>query len=155
MPMKWKPDKARGSKRENKQKLKRQQERKEFAQNMERALQLFHDFSNGTKDADNFVSDVLGLEQKYVDWAISKFRHEKFKQPMNKLHQDMHDTWQEILTTTESCAKATAARTYPKRRAQQKRAAAAFRADRTQARLEAAARIGAKIQAKMQERAVC
>jgi hypothetical protein len=58
----------------------------------------------------SFVSDVLDLDQKYVDWAIAKFRHERFKQPMNKLHQDMHDTWQEILTTSEACVKATEAR---------------------------------------------
>ena len=110
MPSKWKPDKAPRRKREQKERLERQQERKDFAANMQRALQLFHEFDSGAKNVASFVSDVLDLEQKYVDWAIAKFRHERFKQPMNKVHQDMHDTWQEILTTAEACAKATEAR---------------------------------------------
>ena len=107
MPSKWKPDKAPRRKREQTERLERQQFRKDFAANMQRALQLFHEFDSGAKNVASFVSDVLDLEQKYVDWAIAKFRHERFKQPMNKLHQDMHDTWQEILTTAAACEKAT------------------------------------------------
>jgi hypothetical protein len=38
MPVKWKPDKAPGKKREQKQWLKRTQQRKDFAKNMEQAL---------------------------------------------------------------------------------------------------------------------
>ena len=38
--MAWKPDKAPKRKREQKQRLARQQERKDFAANMQRALQL-------------------------------------------------------------------------------------------------------------------
>jgi len=110
MPSKWKPDKAPRRKREQKERLERQQFRKDFAANMQRALQLFHEFDSGAKNVGSFVSDVLDLEQKYVDWAIAKFRHERFKQPMNKVHQDMHDTWQEILTTAKACEKATEAR---------------------------------------------
>ena len=107
MPIKWKPDRAPKRKREQKERLERQQFRKDFAENMQRALKLFHEFDSGTK---NVARDVLDLEQKYVDWAIAKFRHERFKQPMNKLHQGMHDNYLEILTTAEVCAKATEAR---------------------------------------------
>ena len=110
MPSKWKPDKAPRRKREQKERLERQQFRKDFATNMQRALQLFHEFDSGTKNVASFVTDVLDLEQKYVDWAIAKFRHERFKQPMNKLHQGMHDNYLEIVTTAEACAKATEAR---------------------------------------------
>ena len=38
--MKWKPDKARGAKREQKQRLERQQKRRDFAKNMEGAEAL-------------------------------------------------------------------------------------------------------------------
>jgi len=127
MPIKWKPDKAPRRKREQKERLERQQFRKDFAANMQRALQLFHEFDSGTKNVGSFVSDVLDLEQKYVDWAIAKFRHERFKQPLNKLHQDMHNTWQEILVTTAACEKATEARLHPKRMEARKSAAARFR----------------------------
>ncbi len=51
--------------------------------------------------------------------------------------------------TAEACKKATEVRTYPKRRAQQKRAVAKFRADRMLERIEASERIGAKMQERM------
>jgi hypothetical protein len=152
--MKWKPDKARGSKRENKQKLKRQQERKEFAKNMQRAEETAQKWCNETYDMTMFMPGSE-LADEFVDWAIRRYKHLNGSENMSQKHKDMYDTWQEIVATAEACKKATAARTYTKRREQQKRAAAAFRADRTQARLEAAARIGAKMQAKMQERALC
>jgi hypothetical protein len=125
MRMAWKPDKAPRRKREQKERLERQQFRKDFAANMQRALQLFHEFDSGAKNVASFVSDVLDLEQKYVDWAIAKFRHERFKQPMNKVHQDMHDTWQEILTTAKACEKATEARIHAQGKKMHARACAA------------------------------
>ena len=154
MPMKWKPDKARGSKRENKQKLKRQQERKVFAKNMQRAEETAQKWCNENYDMTMFMpaSELAG---EFVDYAIRRFKQLNGTQNMSQKHQDMYDTWLEIVVTAEACKKATAARWQAKHKAQQKRAAAKFRADRTQARLEAAARIGAKMQAKMQERALC
>ena len=122
--MAWKPDKAPGRKREQKLRLARQQKRKDFAKNMERAFELSCVFCTVTDIATVPSGD---LEQKYVDWAIAKFRHERFKQPLNKLHQDMHNTWQEILTTAEACAKATEARLHPQRMEARKSAAARFR----------------------------
>ena len=128
MPRKWKPDKARGAKREQKQRLERTQQRKDFAVNMELAFELTLKLCNGTKTAiDVRGDDTLGLEQKYRDWAIQEYHHRKFRTPMSQLYKDMDETWREIIVTAEACAKATAARTYAKRRAQQKHAAEAFR----------------------------
>jgi hypothetical protein len=153
MRMAWKPDKAPGRKREQKQRLARQQKRKDFAKNMERAEKLAQELYNGTKWAINVKTDnTLGLEQKYRDWAIKKFHSRKFGGSLSKMYKDMEDTWNEILATAEACKKATDARTYPKRRAQQKLAAAKFRADRMQSRIEASQRVGAVLHAKMQER---
>ena len=108
MPMKWKPDKARGSKRENKQKLKRQQERKVFAKNMEIADNIAQKLYMGIYDLSVIPTSVLSHE--FVDWAIRRYKHLKFSDPMSQKHQDMYDTWQEIVATAEACKKATAAR---------------------------------------------
>jgi hypothetical protein len=152
MRMAWgKADKAPGRKREQKQRLARQQKRKDFAKNMERAFELSCVFCTVTDIATVPSGD---LEQKYVDWAISQYRQVKFKEPMKQQYKAMDEQWYEIATTAAACKKATDARTYPKRRAQQKLAAAKFRADRTQSRIEAAQSIAAEMQAKKQERAV-
>ncbi len=101
----------------------------------------------------NITAPYVGsLEPKFVDWALAKYRHEAFKEEMSKQHKNMSKTWLEILQTADACAKATEARTYPKRRAQQKLAAAKFRADRMQSRIEASHRVCVAMQAKMQER---
>ena len=125
--MKWKPDKARGAKREQKQLLERQQKRKDFAKNMERAEALARDYHNGT----NITAAYTGeLEPKFVDWALSKYRQDKFKEEMSKAHAEMSETWGEIVVTAVACAKATEARTGPKQREHRKRAAAALRGRR-------------------------
>ena len=109
--MKWKPDKAPGRKREQKQRLERTQKRKEFANNMERAEELAQELYNGTKCAIHVKSDnTLGLEQKYRDWAINYYRRLKFNSPMSQLHKDMDEQWHEIVVTAAACAKATEAR---------------------------------------------
>ncbi len=113
--MKWKPDKARGSKPENKQKLKRQQSRKEFAKNMERAEETEQKWYNETYDLSMFMP-ASALADEFVDWAIRRYKHLKFSDPMSQKHKDMHETWNEIVATAAACAKATAARTYAKRR---------------------------------------
>jgi len=137
MPRKWKPDKARGAKREQKQRLERTQQRKDFAVNMERAFELTLKLCNGTKTAiDVRGDDTLGLEQKYRDWAIQEYHHRKFRTPMSQLYKDMDETWREIIVTAAACAKATEARTYAKRKQLQKRAAAAFRERKMQKRLQ-------------------
>jgi hypothetical protein len=111
MRMQWKPDKARGAKREQKQRLERTQKRKDFANNMERAEELAQELYNGTKTAiDVRGDDTLGLEQKYRDWAIEKYHYRKLRTPLSQLHKDMDETWREILATAEACAKATEAR---------------------------------------------
>jgi hypothetical protein len=112
MPMKWKPDKAGGvRKRERNARLKKIQLRKDFAKNMEGAEALAEDFYTGTKCALlTVISDVCDLEQKYVDWARNKFRYLKFNEPMTQEHKDMEETWREIVTSTAACAKATEAR---------------------------------------------
>ena len=149
MPVKWKPDKAPGKKRERKARLKRTQQRKDFVKNMEEAELLVRDYERGV----DFTAPYVGsLEPKFVDWALAKYRHEAFKEEMSKEHKNMSKTWLEILQTADACAKATEARTYPKRRARQKLAAAKFRADRMQSRIEASQRVGAVLHAKMQER---
>ena len=149
--MAWKPDKAPGRKREQKQRLARQQKRKDFAKNMERADDAAHKWYSGTFDVSVFTPSSA-LDQKFVDWAINRYTYLKHSEPMSKKHKDMHAQWNEILATAAACKKATDARTYPKRRAQQKLAAAKFRADRTQSRIEAAQSIAAEMQAKKQER---
>ena len=91
--MKWKPDKARGAKREQKQLLERQQKRKDFAKNMEGAEALARDYHNGT----NITAAYTGeLEPKFVDWALSKYRHDKFKEEMSKQHKNMEKEWREL-----------------------------------------------------------
>ena len=124
MPKKWKPDKAHGSKRENKQRLERQQSRKDFAKNMHEAEALVRDYEMGLNTTLPYVGD---LPPKFVDWALGKYRHDKYKEEMSKQHQDMSRTWSEILVTAEACAKATEARLHPKRMEARKSAAARFR----------------------------
>ena len=149
MPVKWKPDKAPGKKRERKARLKRTQQRKDFAKNMERAEKLSREYCMAKDIA---TVPTGGLEQKFVDWAVDHYRLLKFNEAMSQPHKAMDEQWYEIATTAAACKKATDARTYPKRRAQQKLAAAKFRADRMQSRIEAAGHIAAEMHAKMQER---
>ncbi len=105
--MAWKPDKAPGRKREQKLRLARQQKRKDFAKNMERAFELSCVFCTVTDIATVPSGD---LEQKYVDWAISQYRQVKFKEPMNQQYKDMDEQWYEIATTAAACKKATDSR---------------------------------------------
>jgi len=133
MPRKWKPDKARGAKREQKQRLERTQQRKDFAVNMERAKELVQVYCTATDIA---TVPTGNLEQKYVDWALSRYRDLKFKEEMSQLHKNMSHMWREIIVTAAACAKATEARTYAKRKQLQKRAAAAFRERKMQKRLQ-------------------
>jgi serine protease inhibitor ecotin len=77
MRIQWKPDKARGAKREQKQRLERQQKRKTFTVNMERTETLVTDYHNDTNITATYTGD---LEPKFVDWALSKYRHDKFKE---------------------------------------------------------------------------
>ncbi len=149
--MVWKPDKAPGRKREQKQRLARQQKRKDFAKNMERADALVRDYHNGTNITAPYTGD---LEPKFVDWVLSKYRNDKSGEEMSNQFQNMSNQWREILVTAKTCAKATAARTYPKRMAEHKLVVAKFRADRTQSRIEASERVGAVMQAKMEQRAL-
>jgi len=130
MPMKWKPDKAPGKKREQKQRLKRTQQRKDFVKNMEEADALLRDYERGMNTASPHTRD---LEPKFVDWALARYRDLKFGEEMSKQFQNMSNMWREILVTAETCKKATEARTGPKRRAQIKRAAAALRKRRRSA----------------------
>ena len=109
MPCKWKPDKARSHKRETKQKLKRQQSRKEFAKNMERAEETAQKWYNETYDLSVF-KPASALADEFVAWAINRYKHLKFSDPMSQKHKDMHETWKEIAASAEACAKATAAR---------------------------------------------
>ncbi len=149
MPLKWKPDKAPGKKREQRQRLKRTQQRKDFAKNMERAEKLSREYCMAKDIA---TVPTGGLEQKFVDWALYHYRLLKFNEDMSQPHKAMDEQWYEIATTAEACKKATEARTYPKRMAEHKLAVAKFRADRTQSRLEASQRVGVAMQAKVQER---
>ena len=151
--MAWKPDKAPGRKREQKQRLARQQKRKDFAKNMERADDAAHKWYSGTFDVSVFTPSSA-LDQKFVDWAINRYTYLKHSEPMTKKHKDMHAQWNEILATAEACKKATDARWYAVRKVRRDRAVAKFRADRMQSRIEASQRVGAVMHAKMQERAM-
>jgi galactokinase len=124
MKMTWKPDKPTQRKREQRLRLERQQLRKDFAKNMERAEELAHVYSSATDAA---AVDTGDLAQQFVAWALARFAYLKSCQPMSEEHKDMDETWREIVVTAEACATASAARTYAKRRAAQKRAADAFR----------------------------
>jgi hypothetical protein len=157
MRMAWgKADKAPGRKREQKQRLARQQKRKDFAKNMERAAEMAQKWYSEPPSLTYNLSILPTLDVKFVDWAINRYRYlqSAVVNPMTKKHKAMHEQWNEIVATAEACKKATDARTYPKRRAQHKRTVAKFRADRTQSRIEAAQSIAAEMQAKKQERAV-
>ncbi len=105
--MAWKPDKAPKRKREQKQRLARQQERKEFAANMERAKELVQVYYSAKNIA---TVPTGGLGQKYVDWALSRYRDLKLNEEMSQLHKNMSDMWREILLTAKACEKATEAR---------------------------------------------
>jgi hypothetical protein len=149
MRMAWgKADKAPGRKREQKQRLARQQKRKDFAKNMERASDAAHEWYSGTYDP----SILSALDPKFVEWAISRYRYLKHSDPMTKKHKDMYEQWREIVATAEACKKATEVRWYAVRKVRRDRAVAKFRADRTQSYIENAERIAVEIQAKKQER---
>jgi len=107
--MAWKPDKAPRRKREQKERLARQQERKDFAANMERADALVGDYHNGTNITAPYTGD---LESTFVDWALSKYRNDKFGEEVSKQFQNMSDRWREILVSAAACAKATEARVH-------------------------------------------
>jgi hypothetical protein len=109
MRMSWKPDKAPKRKREQKQRLARQQERKDFAANMERAKELVQAYCSAKNIA---TVPTGGLGQKYVDWALSRYRDLKLNEEMSQLHKNMSDMWREILVTAKACAKATEARVH-------------------------------------------
>ena len=151
--MAWKPDKAPGRKREQKQRLARQQKRKDFAKNMERAEETAQKWYKKNYDVSVFQPSGA-LDQKFIDWAINRYTYLKHSEPMSKKHKDMHAQWNEILATAEACKKATDARWYAVRKVRRDRAVAKFRADRTQSHVENAQRFGAAMQAKMQQRAV-
>ncbi len=153
--MAWKPDKAPGRKREQKQRLARQQKRKDFAKNMEHAEETAQKWYKKNYDVSVFKpSDALDL--KFVDWAIDRYYYLKSPvlNPMSQKHKNMEEQWNEIVATAAACKKATEARTYPKRMAKHKLAVAKIRADRTQSRIEASQRVGAVMQAKMEQRAL-
>ena len=146
MPCKWKPDRARGSKRESRQRLERQQSRKEFAKNMARA----DDYARQWYNDSAIGQPAHPLELKFIDWAIAKYKYLKHCEEMSQPHKDMTATWREISASAEACAKATAARWSAKRNAAKERAVAKFRANRTQSRIEAAERIAAEMQQRHQ-----
>ncbi len=123
MPLKWKPDRETGTKREQRFRLERQKIRKTFAQNMQRAEDLYHVYYSA---ADVKTVDTGDLEQKFVEWAFGKYRHEKFKEALSKEHIDMTENWREIVVTTETCKKAMEARLEANRVKRQQRRAAAI-----------------------------
>lgn len=123
MPLKWKPDRATGTKREQRFRLERQQLRKTFAENMERGDVLCDAYCSAT---DAGAVDTGSLEQKFVEWAFGMYRHRKFKEPLSEEHVDMAENWREIVVTAEACAVATAARVEAQRVKRQKRRAIAI-----------------------------
>ena len=123
MKMTWKPDRETGTKREQRFRRERQQIRKTFTANMERADVLCDAYCSATDVAAVNTGD---LEQKFVEWAFAKYRHRKFKEPLSEEHIDMSENWREIVVTTEACATATAARMEANRVKKQKRMAAAI-----------------------------
>jgi hypothetical protein len=130
MRMAWgKADKAPGRKREQKQRLARQQKRKDFAKNMERAEETAQKWYNETYDMSIFMPPSA-LADEFIDWAINRYRYLKSPvvSPMTKKNKNMQEQWNEILATAAACKKATDARTYPKRREREKLAVARFRA---------------------------
>jgi hypothetical protein len=151
MRMAWKPDKAPGRKREQKQRLARQQKRKDFAKNMERAEAIAQTWHKATYEKAVLITDLDG---KFIDWALSRHRDLLSGEEMSQKHKNMHAQWNEILATAEACKKATDARWYAVRKVRRDRAVAKFRADRMQSRIEASQRVGAVMHAKMQERAM-
>ena len=123
MKMTWKPDRETGTKREQRFRRERQQIRKTFAANMERADVLCDAYCSATDVA---VVNTGDLEQKFVEWAFAKYRNAKYKEPLSEEHVDMAENWREIVVTTDSCANATAARIEANRVKKQKRMAAAI-----------------------------
>jgi hypothetical protein len=123
MPLKWKPDRETGTKREQRFRLERQRIRKTFAENMQRAEDLYHVYYSA---ADVGTVDTGDLEQKFVEWAFGKYRHEKFKEPLRKEHIEMTENWREIVVTTEACKAATAGRMEANRVKRHMRKAAAI-----------------------------
>ena len=125
---KWKPDKAKGAgNRERRARLAKAQVRKDFAKSMEGAAALAREYQAGRSITAAYTGE---LEARFVDWALSTYRHDKFKEEVSKAHAEMSATWGEIVATAEACAKATEARTGPKQRERRKRAAAALRGRR-------------------------
>ena len=129
----WKPDKPPSHKRGQKQRIERHKIRKDFAANMERAEKLAWVYV----EAKNIKAvNTFGLDEKFVKWAEEKYRSLKFGEPTSKAFKYMRETWREIRKTAEACAKATAARTYAKRKEIHRRAVAAFRERKFRKRME-------------------
>jgi hypothetical protein len=123
MPLKWKPDRETGTKREQRFRRERQQIRKRFAENMQRAKELYHVYYSA---ADVLTVETGDLEQKFVEWALGMYRHEKLKEPLSKEHYDMSANYREIVVTTEACKAATAGRMEANRVKRHMRKAAAI-----------------------------
>jgi hypothetical protein len=88
MRMAWKPDKAPGRKREQKQRLARRQKRKDFAKNMERAEEIAQKWYKETYDYSILITN---LEGKFIDWALSRHRDLHFGEEMSQKHKNMSD----------------------------------------------------------------
>jgi hypothetical protein len=74
---------------------------------MERAKELVQVYYSAKNIA---TVPTGGLGQKYVDWALSRYRDLKLNEEMSQLHKNMSDMWREILLTAKACEKATEAR---------------------------------------------
>ena len=162
--MAWKPDKAPGRKREQKQRLARQQKRKDFAKNMERAEAIAQVWHKATYEKAVLITDLDG---KFIDWALSRHR-DLMGEEMSQKHKNMSDQWREILVTAKTCAKATSMRKTKQHIKKHSRKVDAFLEDCKQRRAEAAKhetpqqrleyeeaqRAVAEFHAKMQERAM-
>jgi hypothetical protein len=135
MPVKWKPDKARGVKREQKQRLARQQKRKDFARYMERAEAIAQVWHKATYEKAVLITDLDG---KFIDWALSRHRDLMSGEEMSQKHKTMSDQWNEIVATAAACKKATSMRKTKQHIKKHERKVDAFLEDCKQRRAEAA-----------------
>ena len=91
---KWKPDKAKGAgNRERRARLAKAQVRKDFAKSMEGAAALAREYQAGRSITAAYTGE---LEARFVDWALSTYRHDKFKEEMSKQHKNMEKEWREL-----------------------------------------------------------
>ena len=101
--MLWDLQKARAHKRKQRLRLERGQKLRDFIDNMKLAQEFYVHLMDDEVVYDRFFDKMATLPLKFMQWAFSKYRHDKYKEPLSQEHMDMEETWRLIVLAREAC----------------------------------------------------